>query len=450
MNNGMIIGAMSGRHFSNVRATAVGCAVILATVVALAGAASAATRQTMGPYNYGSYPDAINALNSLPTLQQRVGTRYWSGDPADPQTVFCKDASQNYHCPVSRAQGQVYLDSASNAFIDGGGLWARTTASFGISTSHYNQSFHVVGASQTFDRDPSTTRSDIRTWQVQAGLDHAIIDNDAGKLIAGVNLTYGRAWAVSDTTAILSRSFYSSYFGKTRVSTEGVGVGGSLTWYGQNGFYADAQGQATWYNSDMKVSNYQVAPTYRDYNLPFDVRDSKAFGYSLGLEVGQRFEIASGLFLTPQAQVVYSRTSFDDYKLDEDIGLGIPLPGKFATSDYESVISRVGLGVEKQWSWKNANGSVSRLSLNGIGNLYYIAENAPKVTLTQDYFGFLTTVSTLTRKRQNAVWGGVGVGATYNWGSHYSVYGSVNYDTSFKNAGDNYKVSGSAGLRINW
>ncbi|GLS19377.1 hypothetical protein GCM10007874_23940 [Labrys miyagiensis] len=445
MKKATITESLLGGRAASFLAAALGCATVLATISVPTGPALAAVRGSNGPYSFAPFPDGMNALNTLPTLEQRVGTRYWSNDPSDPETVFCKDPAQNFRCAVTRTQGQVYLDSTSQPFIDGGGLWARTTASFGAFDSTYSHFDHVPG-SPPRRTDPTTSSTDARTWQFQMGFDHVLIENDAGKLIGGVNLTYGRAWTSSDSTSVSSYVGFPSTLAHTRVETQGYGAGGTLTWYGQDGFYADAQGQVTWYDSDMDVSSYKLYQGFRNYDPGYSLHGLKGFGYSLGLEAGKRFEIGDGLFLIPQAQVVYSRADYDDFGLLESYSR---LPDSFSGSGNASLTSRVGLGVEKQLSWKNADGSISRLSLNGIANLYYVAEDERKLTMAEHYPG-LTFIEELDRKRDNAVWGGVGVGATYNWGSRYSVYGQGEYDTSFKDFGNNYKVSGTVGLRMNW
>lgn len=42
----------------------------------------------------------------------------------------------------------------------------------------------------------------------------------------------------------------SSVYGAGTIDTDGYGFGGTLTWYGQNGFYVAGQAQATWFDSD--------------------------------------------------------------------------------------------------------------------------------------------------------------------------------------------------------
>ncbi|WP_109578168.1 autotransporter outer membrane beta-barrel domain-containing protein, partial [Aminobacter sp. AP02] len=61
---------------------------------------------------YEVYPQNLLALAAVPTMQQRVGNRYWTEPAPAPETVFCKDASQNFQCPVTGAQAQYYAGAA--------------------------------------------------------------------------------------------------------------------------------------------------------------------------------------------------------------------------------------------------------------------------------------------------------------------------------------------------
>ena len=68
-----------------------------------------------------AYPQILLGLNGLPSLQQRVGNRSWSGPR---ETVFCKDASKNYKCEVSGEQAGYYAGGGKDN-LEGSGLWAR-------------------------------------------------------------------------------------------------------------------------------------------------------------------------------------------------------------------------------------------------------------------------------------------------------------------------------------
>ena len=112
-------------------------------------------RSTYSPSTpvYETLPQVLQGLNGVPTLQQRVGNRYWNGAP---QEVFCKDASKNYRCAVTAEQAATYADGKGAPVIDDQALWVRIEGSHG----HYEPDTSTTGAS--FDQD---------LWKLQGGID---------------------------------------------------------------------------------------------------------------------------------------------------------------------------------------------------------------------------------------------------------------------------------------
>ncbi|WP_443971471.1 autotransporter outer membrane beta-barrel domain-containing protein [Sphingobium sp. CR28] len=140
---------------------------------------------------YEIYAANLQALNTLPTLQQRVGNRSWT-------------AGAN----------------------EGSGVWGR-----------------IEGARNRVDAQSSTSLSDqtVNSWKMQLGADRALISTPEGKrLMAGVNIYYGRATSQVRST-----------FGDGSIATDGYGVGATLTWYGVDGFYVDGEVQMSWFDSDL-------------------------------------------------------------------------------------------------------------------------------------------------------------------------------------------------------
>jgi outer membrane autotransporter protein len=129
-----------------------------------------------------------------------------------------------------------------------------------------------------------------RYLRQQAGVERQAFENSFGKLVLGISGHY-------DTVAA-DTSFYGN--GTTR--TSGGGIGGSVTWYGDNGFYVDGQRQASWLNGDLKSA---VVGSI--------INGNDGFGYSFGAESGKRIGIGNGLSLTPQAQLSYSTVTFDNF-----------------------------------------------------------------------------------------------------------------------------------------
>jgi len=142
---------------------------------------------------YEGYAANLQALNTLPTLQQRVGNRAWGSGASD-----------------------------------GNGIWGRTEGTHG----HFaNAAVSTTGLDQN-----------ISTWKMQAGVDRVLVDTDTGgRLVAGVNVSYGQA-----------NSTIESLFGDGVLKTNGYGLGATLTWYGDAGVYVDGQAQVSSYDSNLK------------------------------------------------------------------------------------------------------------------------------------------------------------------------------------------------------
>src|SRR5690606_12994232 len=124
-------------------------------------------------------------------------------------------------------------------------------------------------------------------------------------------------------------------YGDGDISTNGYGFGGTLTWYGENGFYLDGQGQVTWYKSDLNsnLTNKSL------------VDGNDGFGYALSLEAGKRIDINQALSMTPQAQLVYSHVDFDSFN--------DPYGAHVSIDRGESLQGRLGLTLDKENSWQN-------------------------------------------------------------------------------------------------
>jgi outer membrane autotransporter protein len=141
---------------------------------------------------YEAYAANLQSLNTLPTLQQRVGNHSWA-------------------------------DSANRG---GSGIWGRTE---GTRT-------RAKAAASTSGSDQS-----VDSLKTQLGADWLLADPDKGeRLVAGITVNYGEA--ISQIRSI---------FGNGTLKTEGYGVGATLTWYGVDGFYVDGQAQISHFSSDL-------------------------------------------------------------------------------------------------------------------------------------------------------------------------------------------------------
>ena len=145
---------------------------------------------------YEAYPQVLQALNGLSTLQQRVGDRYWATD-----------------------------ENGGTSNTTRSSVWGR-----------------IEGAHNRLTPNSTTTLTsyDVDTYKMQAGLDGQFFDGDSGRLIGGLTAQYGKASA--DVWSV---------FGDGTIDTDGYGLGATLTWYGDNGIYVDGQVQANWFDSDL-------------------------------------------------------------------------------------------------------------------------------------------------------------------------------------------------------
>ncbi len=183
---------------------------------------------------YEAYSANLQSLNTLPTLQQRVGNRTW----------------------------------APGADADGNGMWGRIEGVHG----HFDDiAVSTTGLNQSID-----------TWKMQVGIDRVFVDPDkAGRLVAGVNAFYGGA-----------NSQIRSVFGDGAVNSEGYGLGATLTWYGHDGFYVDSQAQAIRYDSDL-TSNYlgRLARDNGGYGEAFSIETGKRMPVGNNLGVTPQFQM---------------------------------------------------------------------------------------------------------------------------------------------------------------
>jgi len=205
-----------------------------------------------GVPSYEAYPQALLELNTLATLQQRLGNRVWT------------DASG--------------INAGNNDAVRTG-TWGR------MEGSHHSIK-PALSASQA--------NYDSNIYKLQAGVD-ALLHEDAasGQLIGGLFAQY-----------INGRTATSSPFGAGNINTNAYGVGATLSWFGNNGLYVDNQLQFNVYDSDLSSKLTGAAL----------VNGNNGSGYAISSELGLDFKQAAGWTLTPQAQLIYSKIRFDSFK----------------------------------------------------------------------------------------------------------------------------------------
>ena len=337
---------------------------------------------------YEAYSQTLLGLNGVATLQQRIGSRVWSGDGNN----MISQGADVIGNPIA-------IPSEAATAIEGNGIWAR-----------------IEGARNHMEPRTSSTNTEYaqNVFKLQAGLDGILTEVENGKIIGGVFAQY-----VHGSTKTKSNDYADG-----KISTDGYGFGGTLTWYKDNGFYTDAQAQATWYRSDLSTTAFG-APVLNDGN--------HGFGYTLSVEMGKQLALDTAWSVTPQVQLIYSNVKFDNFTdaFDADVHHD---KGK-------SLQGRLGLSLDRQRSWQNANGFMNRNNLYGLANIYYEFMNGTQVDVAGVSFA----------NKNDRLWGGVGLGNSYNWeNDKYSIYGEGLINTSLNNFGDSYSVKGNLGFRMKW
>ncbi len=161
--------------------------------------------------------------------------------------------------------------------------------------------------------------------------------------------------------------------------------------------------------------------------------DNNSFGAAIGLEAGQRIKIGNNWTLVPQAQLVYTSVKVDEF--------ADPFGAAVVFSDGESLRGRLGAAVEYSSVWKEADGTVSHLDFFGATNVRNEFFQGTRVTIS----------GTDTVARQERLWGGIELGATYAWNDdRYAIYGKASLDSGLAKLGESYSLSGMVGFKASW
>lgn len=320
---------------------------------------------------YEAYPGVLQNLNELGTLQQRLGNRTW----------------------VGAAQGADEIGSVPTQ----NAIWAR-----------------IEGAHRRQSPESATTVSDydVTTWKLESGVDGLLSEDATGILLGGVSFHYGTA-----------SSDISSIYGVGSIQATGYGFGGTLTWYGDNGFYADGQAQVTWYDSDLNSATLGSELA----------KGNNGFGYALSIEAGQKFALRGKWTLTPQAQLSYSSVRFDSFT--------DPFDAAVSLDSSQVLIGRAGLSLDYEDAWTGVQGKMGRSHLYGIANLYYDFLDGNDVDVS----------GTALREHDQPLWAGVGLGGSLSWDQdRYTVSGEAFAKSSLKEFSDSRSIGAKLGFSVKW
>ncbi len=328
-------------------------------------------RYSAGAPVYEGYVQTMQALNKLPSLQQRVGNRSFTGS---------NDSNADHGTSVNEY-----------------GLWGR-----------------VSGGHNRLEPSTSTARmkQDINTLQMQTGVDGQLYEGKHGRLIAGMTGQYGHA-----------KGDISSLYGDGSISTDAWSLGATATWYGNDGFYVDTQGQLTWFKSDLDswTANQGL------------VNGRKATGYALSAEAGKRMAIGGNWSLTPQAQLAWSSIHADAFRDVWD--------ARVSVKDGSSLLGRLGLAAEYGTEWKDESGHTTHANVYGIANIYQ--EFMSETTVNLAGVDFNTD--------NDRTWAGVGAGGTLSWADNkYALYGEGSINTGLNHFAQSYSLKGNLGFKVKW
>ncbi|WP_172970623.1 autotransporter outer membrane beta-barrel domain-containing protein [Pseudomonas marincola] len=268
-------------------------------------------RYSPGVPLYEQYAQALLGLATLPTMQQRIGNRYW---------------------PVAINQSELAVNTegleAEEPSIEDGASWIRVEGSH--RRDHYNVS-------------TAKANTESHNWMAQAGIDALLKERDDGsKLFGGLTAHYGG-----------SRTDVDALDGDGNINIRGYGAGLTLTWLKENGFYVDGQAAVTWFDSDLDSDTAERTLT----------SDNDGKGYAVSIESGKKYVVDNETTLTPQAQLIYSQVDFDSF--DDTFGAEVSM------DDADSLEARVGISVDRNAAWKDDADKLRRSHVYGITNLYY-------------------------------------------------------------------------------
>jgi fibronectin-binding autotransporter adhesin len=324
---------------------------------------------------YEALPSVLLGLNTVGTLAQRIEGRQVLAERGNGASTIASRGA-------SGTSGQSVLP----------GAWLRIEGN---------------RADMTPDASSTGVSYDQNTWRLQGGLDMMVYEGATGSLVAGINLFTGSSSA--DVLAVA---------GGGNISTDTNGIGLTATWYGNQGFYADAQLQYASLDSDLSSNVLGALTSGLDGS-----------GRLASIEIGQEFVLPSGMALTPQAQLTWSEVSFDSFTgpNSEAVSLG----------DNDSLQVRLGLAAEQSWDFDTG----AQARLYGIANVTHEMRDTTSV---------MVSGTELSASAPDSA-GEVGLGGSYDWGRDggrkSSLYGEVSASRELS-GGKMRGLSGTVGFRM--
>lgn len=153
---------------------------------------------------------------------------------------------------------------------------------------------------------------DLAQGRIEAGFDVVLADLGSGTLYTGLSGSIGHSTMTSEADSA-----------NCGAETDTQALGGSITFAGRNGFYADAQLKHIWFKSDIADGTDAASADNVDTTANI-----------AGLELCKRIATSQRVSVTPQAQLVYAKLNADDFA---DTSTDISF------EDAESLTLRVGM-----------------------------------------------------------------------------------------------------------
>ena len=292
---------------------------------------------------------------------------------------------------VTGLRGTISTQGAGDLPVDKAvGPWIRTWGDF---------------ADITPDTSAAGTSWEADSWGLDAGIGMMVGNPSGGDLVAGVNLRY------SVTSADLSNPV-----GTGSVNSEGFGIAASLTWFGNDGFYVDANGAVDFVSIDA---------TSQGGGALLDGHDDVV--YSASAEIGKRFELNGGTALVPQAQLSWGQIG--DRQITDNLGNVISF------ADRDTLTSRVGLTVEQD---------VTDTAF-GSGKVFCFGNMLNDLSGSRS----ITVAGTNLTQSGTGDWVEVGAGVSLQPTDGTSLFGQVSYREAFDGVSGE-AVAVSAGWKMQW
>ncbi|WP_339071788.1 autotransporter outer membrane beta-barrel domain-containing protein [Methylovirgula sp. 4M-Z18] len=362
-------------------------------------------------------------LATLGTLDDRTATA--SDQPSDAIVIHpaaaathyiaCKDKKAHdpqghpYRCPAPVTQKPGPVIAGADAFAHFAG-WGRTFGEWGSVKDKGFPSSYTYGLGG-----------------FQAGLDLYRDDKsflDGGRDVAGFYLGAGRI-----ESDIRSVTIPNGLAGHTNMN--GYTLGTYWTHYAPQGWYADAVLQGTRY-TDVHADSMGTIQ-----NQAFK---TQGWGLLASLEGGYKFALGNGWAITPQAQVIYQRLSFDG---------GRDAFGLISYQDVNNGYGRLGVKVSKDWTtdW-HMPGSNRPASFTTWARVNVWQELGGQGKTT---FATLTGADPVSLKSDlGKTWGGLNLGIEGQLTETLSAFAVGDYNFALNDGAKGHSLGGKAGFKWVW